>query len=83
MDINFPERVVTRPDLVSYLEALMADHQRNVDEWENLSLPMFLEAMKAWLVDTDRYQHEAAGGGSGPSPWRVAAELLRAGRSYE
>ena len=86
---RFLERVASRADFLSFLDALHADYESmQADEadppaspfrpaargWENVRLGDFLGAMRAWARDAD--VEEA------PS-WRAFAELLLAGKAYE
>lgn len=83
------ERIASRDDFLTFLDALRADYERMEAEeadappspfrpaargWENVRLRDFLEAMHAWARDAD--VDEA------PS-WRAFAEFLLAGKAYE
>jgi hypothetical protein len=46
------------------------------EEWENVDLPSFLEAMEAWSADSGSTATDA-------NPWRHAADLLSAAKIYE
>ena len=70
------EGVSTREDFLAYVSELLTDLSEHPDQWENLSLQTFLEALGRWVEDS----------GFNPQPpqaWSAAACLLRAGRGYE
>lgn len=48
--------------------------------WENASIERFLEAALAWANDSD---FGGPVGLSAANPWRLFAQFLRAGESYE
>lgn len=74
MKINY-ETVQTKNDLVVFLRALRHDLNTHPNEWENLTLEMFLEAMESWTEDTDSLP---------ASPeWKSFANILLAGKLYE
>ena len=69
------ESIMTQKDFLAYLTELRTNLSEHPDQWENLSLDAFLDAMGRWVED------------SGFAPpahtWTAAACLLRAGRGYE
>lgn len=70
-------QVQTREDLVALLHALSADLATNEAEWTNADLASFLEAMAAWVDDTD------SDGLTSLPRWGMVASLLIAARGYE
>ena len=83
------DTVSTREDFLRFLDALVADaevmSEREADVpspsyspaaqgWENVKAGDFLGAMRAWARDST-LPAEAS--------WRLFAQLLRAGKSYE
>ena len=67
------EAVSSRETFIAFLKVLRAEC--GAPDWENDTLPRFLEAMSAWGSDTpDREQV--------PS-WRAFADMLMAARVYE
>ena len=69
-----PERLASREEFIVFVESLRRDLATNSDV-ANLTLDDFLEALCAWTHDSD--QNGAL------ESWRLAAQLLRAGLSYE
>lgn len=77
-----PKEIKSRADFVAFVGELEVDLKSHPDQWENLTLEAFLDALSAWAevvklginVPASLYRPEA---------WSLAAMLLRAGRSYE
>ncbi|MEH7452795.1 DUF7660 family protein [Gottfriedia acidiceleris] len=69
------ENVKTKNDFIMFVESLRSDLNTNEVEWENVTLEAYLEAMKAWMTDTDRLSDS-------PS-WKDFAVILLSGRFYE
>jgi predicted transcriptional regulator len=40
------DQVKSKEDFVSFLQKLLLDYQMNKEDWENLELGMYIEAMK-------------------------------------
>ena len=72
-----PSDVHDRASFAAYVARLRAelDDPARRDGWENPDLARFLEAMRAWATDWR--------GPADPDPWRHAADLLAAARTYE
>lgn len=71
--------VRTRADFVKLVRSLAADAG---DEWENATLPRYLEALAAWVEDMDGFYH----GQRRPVPeiaWQAVAEMMVAATLYE
>ncbi len=84
--MNIDERcraVNSSGDLAAFLKVLEADLRANRGQWENASLPRFLEAMSGWLDDMDGYYKNQGLSHSEISPWRTVADALAAARHYE
>lgn len=64
----------TRPELAAFIGYLRADLQSNPEGWETTSLEPFLEAMQAWLNNTDTVD------GIEPK-WRAMAQTLLSARN--
>ncbi|QKE74138.1 hypothetical protein HPK19_15665 [Arthrobacter citreus] len=47
------ENVKTKNDFIRFVESLRSDIDTNDKEWENITLEAYLEAMEAWMTDTD------------------------------
>lgn len=83
MSTNNPREVRTRKDLAEFVRRL-ADHlKQHPEEWENIELGNFLEAMSAWVDDMDGcYKNRGEAVPIRPE-WRTLAEILAAARVYE
>ncbi|PZR30264.1 MAG: hypothetical protein DI526_22900 [Caulobacter segnis] len=69
------EDVHDRASFVAYVAELRGRLVAKPDEWENIDLPSFLEAMEAWAHDGDKPAHQ--------NPWRHTADVLTAATVYE
>jgi hypothetical protein len=65
-----------REGCLSVIDALARDFESHGDEWENSTIPTYLDAIRAWLADSDLSV-------VGPDAWSTLANALRAGRVYE
>ena len=76
--------VETKEDLIQFLYAFESDLQTNSGAWENIRLDHFLEACARWLEDSSapNLVYPAAKSPDNAS-WRLFADILMAGRTYE
>ena len=75
------ENIKTKDDLVLFLQLLLEDLKENTDEWENVTLADYLEALAAWLHDSDGlYQKQEEK--LRPS-WKMMGEIFLAAKYYE
>ncbi len=77
------KEVKSRQDLVEFISALRQDLETNPDNWENPTLPRFLEAMGAWVEAMDQFYRNQGVEFSEQQPWEVFATILLAARIYE
>lgn len=75
--------VRSKYDLAELLEDLRGDLLAHPDRWSNGDLDSFLEAITAWLRDSDGYYANRGEVPASASPWRVVADMMLAGRTYE
>ena len=75
--------VKSREDLVRFLDSLLRDHTASGAAWENPDLPRYLDALKAWLEDSDGYYANLKEDPAAVSPWRRVADAFAAARIYE
>ena len=73
----------SRQDLVEFISAMRQDLETNPDNWENPTLPRFLEAMGAWVEAMDQFYRNQGVEFSEQQPWEVFATILLAARIYE
>lgn len=65
-----------------FLKALASDIKTNPNEWENSDLESFLEAMSAWLEDSEGYYRNQ--GNTAPTlNWKTLADMFMAAKIYE
>jgi hypothetical protein len=69
-------QVHDRGRCLTVIDALARDFEGHGDEWENSTIPTYLDAIRAWLADSDL-------SAVGPEAWSSLADALRAGRVYE
>ncbi|MGG4444804.1 DUF7660 family protein [Brevibacillus fortis] len=72
------ENVDSKDELIEFIKALRHDLQVNPEEWENLSLAAFLEAMESWMEDTTDMGYLAD-----QPEWKSLAAILYMGKIYE
>jgi hypothetical protein len=65
-----------RQDVITAIEALLADFKKNPDTWENPTLEAYLEAMVAWVEDWGRKYDP-------PPSWEFIIQMLNAAKIYE
>lgn len=81
VDADDPERVRTRADFIRFVKALRDDWKRadrgpaDENPWRNETIGDLLDAIAAFAADSPILPDEA--------DWRLAAELLYAGKIYE
>lgn len=75
--------VKTKADLEEFLWALIRDLESRPSEWENRTLPEFLEAMTGFVGDLDGYCKNRGELGAPEPTWKLFAEILLASSMYE
>jgi hypothetical protein len=76
------ERIQNPRDLAAFVLNLNADLAQHPERWENRDLASYLEAMAAWLEDSNG-RPDILGVTADPGAWRVVAEVLLAASMYE
>lgn len=72
-----------RTQLLSTVRDLLADWSDGVPaNWDNQTVPEYLEAFAAWLADADGY-YASMKRAMPMNGWRVVADAMRAARVYE
>jgi hypothetical protein len=69
-------QVHDRERCLTVIDALARDVEGHGDEWDTSTIPTYLDALRAWLADSDL-------SAVGPWAWSTLADVLRAGRVYE
>lgn len=75
--------ITTRQEFLTFLELLREDFREHSSEWENPTLPRYLEALQAWTADMDGYYRNMGQPIPENVSWQVFADILRAARVYE
>jgi hypothetical protein len=76
-------RVESRRDVADFIACLRADLRDNPQEWENLTLDDALDAMEAWIRDTEGQGHMLDMSHVQTLTWRNFAKVLYAAKFYE
>jgi hypothetical protein len=76
-------KIKTRHDLGQFVGALRAELAANPEEWENPTLDRFLEAMEAWIADSEGYYKNQGQAPADPPTWKTFGDILIAARMYE
>lgn len=77
------ENVTSNLDLADFIEALREDLASNKDDWENVNLDDFLEAMGAWVGSMNRAYSNMGKTMPENLNWSVFADILLASKMYE
>jgi hypothetical protein len=73
------KEVSTKTEFISVLKALRKDLEDNPDNWENKTLPDFLEALEAWIEDCEGFYESD----NVEASWGLIADALQAAKIYE
>ena len=79
--IELIEKIESKADFIHFLNVLSKDFKKNPDEWENKTIPSFLEQMAGWVEDysispTNDIAWDTI-------QFRVFAQILYMGKMYE
>ena len=75
--------VYTREDFAVFVHELAHNLQTKPQEWENATLAEYLEAMAAWVEDSEGYYVNAGKSVPQQPTWQNLAEALVAAKRYE
>lgn len=78
-----PSNIQTKEDFMLFLGSLRQSYQDSSDEWENVNLETYLEALAAWLHDMDGYYRNRGEDTPTELSWRLLAEAFIAATMYE
>lgn len=76
-------RIQNNKDLAKFVENLRQDLLANPDKWENANLDTFLNALAAWVSDSEGYFQNSKKQIPEATTWQTVALILLAARSYE
>lgn len=77
------ESILTRKDLVVFLNELHQEHRDSPQAWENNTLERFLEALAAWTEDMDGFYVNQKQKVPEHPEWKTFAQMLVAATMYE
>lgn len=77
------KHIETRDDFVVFMQNLLRDWRQHPEQWENVTLEAYLEAIAAWVQDMDGYYCNRGEPLPKHLTWRNVGEILLAGRVYE
>lgn len=77
------EQVNSREDLIKFIFDLRNDLHKNKENWENVTLENYLEAMEAWTNDMDGYFMNIKQPMPEQPSWKLIAKILYASSMYE
>ena len=70
-----------KEDFVEYIKSLVRDYTDNHDEWENITIPDYLEQIASWIED---YSDSPANDIEWEKiDFKILAQLLYMGKIYE
>jgi hypothetical protein len=75
--------IETKAQFLAFVDQLRADLKDSPEEFENLTLDDFLNALSAWVADSDGYYRNIAEGSPPPVVWRYIADVLSGAAVYE
>jgi hypothetical protein len=76
-------QIATKAELVEFVRALAEDLTANRERWENPTLDRYLDALAAWLEDSDGYYRNQGRPVPAEPSWRDVADMLMAASIYE
>ena len=77
------DKIESREDLGAFVTNLLNDLRENPHEWENHSLPWYIEAIGAVVASKDGYYLNTKEPVPEQPTWRMMAEILFYARYYE
>jgi hypothetical protein len=75
--------ITTREELSKYVYELLKELEQNGEEWENNTLPNFLDAMGAWIEDMNGFYMNTKTEPVNVNRWQMFADILAAATVYE
>ena len=79
--IEVIEKIGSKEDFIHFLYLLSKDFKKNLQEWENQTIPDFLEQMASWIEDystcpANNIEWERI-------DYKVLAQIIYMGKIYE
>lgn len=77
-------KVTDRQSFIKFLDLLRKDLMNNPDDWENKTLPDFLEALSAYANDIQGYYNNTKQNIDANKPeWKTFADIFHGAKYYE
>lgn len=73
----------TREEFIDFMNSLIEDQEVNPEEWENVNVSEYLEAIASWVEDMDGYYRNMNLEMPKNLDWRFIATLFYVGKIYE
>ena len=80
---EWAHRVSSKDELAAFAAEVARQVQAGQARVDNDRIDVYLEAMSAWLADSDGYYHATGVDGAGVAPWARMAAALVAALVYE
>ena len=81
-DVDYSE-VTSREDFCDFVDALRQSLRDSAENWENINLDDFLEALEAWVTDMAEYEESQGKPEAALLTWRDVARMLHSAAIYE
>lgn len=75
--------IKSRNDFIVFIQYLIDDFRENPENWENKTIPDYLEAMQSWIEDMDNYYINMKYPIPHEVDWKTFADILMASKIYE
>ena len=75
--------IETKEAFIDFVNCIVDDYRENKDEWENQSIPEFLEAICSWVEDMDGFYENMGWKIPANTDWKFIATLFHVGKIYE
>jgi hypothetical protein len=75
--------IETKAQFLAFMDELRTDLKESPETFENLTLGEFLEALSAWVADSDGYYCNIGESGPPSAVWRYVADVLSGARVQE
>lgn len=83
MNLAPDDEIRSREEFVAFVRGLRQEYLRRGHEWENGSLDSFLEALAAWINDSDGWYRNVGKDLPHGGDWTFFARSLQAATVYE
>lgn len=77
------ESISNKQDFLEFVNLLSVDYKQNIDEWENISIDFYLEAIEGWVEDMESFFENTGSETPKNIDWHFLAIILYVGKIYE